>query len=59
MKRKFSQWDKDAEYGSDILGTGSYSVLPPSGKPRKSVQIGFIRQQKKAVTPQNIRRNKA
>lgn len=51
MKRKLTQWDKDAEFGSDIFGVGCYSMLPPSGKPKKQLQIGFIRKKEPVKCP--------
>lgn len=43
MKRKPNNWDASADYGSDILGVGSYTNLPPSGTSKKKTQIGFVR----------------
>jgi len=46
-KRKPNNWDANADYGSDILGVGSYTNLPPSGTPKKKTQIGFVRTERK------------
>jgi hypothetical protein len=43
MSKKQNQWDNNAQYGSDILGVGSYQNLPKSGVPKNKTQIGFIR----------------
>ncbi len=53
---KVKNWEVDAEYGSDILGTGAYTVLPPSGKPKKILNIGFIKRKDKPIAARSSER---